>query len=330
MVKHLTNVLASKKVSTRPRPRQTQRRNAGVDYAEIPVNLAYSVKQNVSQPIQRLKAREAIGSFAIGPMTVIGATTNFMMNPILLQDSRLARIASVYQKFRFRNLAITVQSSATTATGGLMVLGYCSNPDFEITPNRDSSWKAVMDFPGAQSTNLWRTVTSVAKLQDKNKWYNVDADSAEIMQTTQGYFAISVQSPSTTTAPISMPVWLDYEVEFTGAAIAQAPSQTFANWPEGTFSYSSITGNYTFSRVAGETLPIPSTTNGVAYIVNPTWPCAVTNGTETFEEDITVMVPTALSYNFYRTLDDVETNNNFKIPNDVYVMRSTITVAHPN
>jgi hypothetical protein len=43
-----------------------------------------------------------------------------------------------------------------------------------------------------------------------------------------------------------------------------------------------------------------------------------------------VMVPTALSYNFYRTLDDVETNNNFKIPNDVYVMRSTITVAHPN
>jgi hypothetical protein len=293
----------------------------------VPMEVAYSVKQITTPTIHRERAREYIGQVSLNPSDPVGTTVLFMMNPLTLAGTRLQRIASCYQKFRFRRLALTLQSSTTTSTNGLYVFGYCSNPDAEFTPA--SAVPFVYDLPGSDSCNVWRTCTSTALLRDGAKWFTLDADSREVINTTQGYFVIAMQVPPSSTGPVVFPVLLDYDIELTGSARGELNVSNYSIFPAGSFAYNSVTGNFTFTAESGEPA-LPSLTNYTAYVVNPSWPVVVSDPTsvDDIPLNIGVIVPTLASWNFYVTLDDAALNTPIALIHNFSVGRSTVQPAN--
>lgn len=277
--------------------RRTNNSNRGaVTATQIPMEIAYTVRQPTTRRVHVETACEYIGDFVITPTSTQGDSVKFMLNPLTMSRTRLYNIARNYQKYRFRRAALKIQSSTTTSTNGLYVVGYNSNPDAEYT--KETAVPAIFNLPGAQSANVWRTITSEAKLEDRNKWYNLDPDSEEIMMTTQGYFAVAVQSPVSTTGALIMPVLLEYTVEFTGSAYNLDTAQTAFIWPSGTWAYNSVTGNFTFTPDAGET-PGPTISSGQAFIINPVYPINLGG----VEDIIGVVKGTTASWVFYRDVE---------------------------
>jgi hypothetical protein len=279
------NQLRNEMRSLKSKPRKMIARTSGIESREVPMEIAYTVKQITNQRNHVETAREYIGNFVINQNSPIGQLTIFPLNPVLLTNTRLSRLASNFAKFRFRRLALTVQSSSTTAVNGLFIVGYNSNPDAEILPGQEVA--CVMNLPGAISTNVWRTITSVGKIIDGNKWYNVDLDSSEIMNTTQGYFAIVLQSVPNLAANTSlvMPVMLDYTIEFSGSAVNRlALANNILVFPASTWVVAS--GNFSNPTALGGEPSVPALVSGKPYLIIPEYPVVSTSG----EQSATVMV----------------------------------------
>jgi hypothetical protein len=284
----------------------------------IPMEVAYTVSQNTNSRIHTEKSREYIGSITFGPSSPIGLSATFKMSPVGLLGTRLASIASNYQKFRFRSMALTLQSSTTTGTNGLYIVGYSANPEFALS-NASGIINQVFAMPGAQSSNIWRTTTSHAKIEDRSKWYNVDEDSTEFMTTTQGYFVIVLQSPPTTTAPVVFPVILDYDIEFSGQAIQDVNSILIQQFPAGTFT--GITGSCTFA--ASDTISTPTLVSNLPYFIVPSYNMSIDNVLP--YTPIQILVQDSFgSYRFYASEQDLTNGLNFKLNTTFTAPRTTI------
>lgn len=296
----------------------------GVTAVDIPRETAYTVRQTTRQEVHTERCREYIGNvtFVNDPVGT-PVVARWDINPILMPGTRLRRIASNYQKFRFRQLALTIQSATTTATNGLYVVGYNNNPDSNPPPGFEVNY--AFDLPGAQSANIWRTITSIAKIEDRQKWFNVDPDSNEVMNTTQGYFVVVQQTAISTTAPITMPCILDYVVEFSGSSLNPLSTNTPVIFPQGIFTYNSVTGNYTFTADSSDSTPIPSLTNGQPYEFIPAQITPIGVPPNERDQTIRVLVPTLVSYTFYETLKDYDDSKPINtLGSTIYVYRSSL------
>jgi len=310
----------SRPAQPRRRPQQPRRQNLGITSTNVPVEVAFTVAQNTQQRVHIETARELIGQFAITADTAPGSSMRFNMNPLLLLNTRIAKISANYQKFRFRKLALIVQSSVATSVTGLYAVGYNSNPDAEYTTS--SAIAAVTNLPGAQSTNVWKTVHVNATIQDKNKWYNLDADSNEIMQTTQGYFAIVNQVTPGITAPgvLQFPIWLDYSIELTGSATTNVPNVGAPFMiPGGTWVWSNTLSDWSFTVDPDETLTFPLIATGGQYAVVPGYNLGV--GTENVPANFVEAFSTG--YSFATSLQDLQTGKFINGTGSSAVLRTT-------
>jgi len=296
----------------------------GMTYTDVPVAQATTVRQNPSPKTHLETACEQIGQFSMSPTTVVGSSQTYSMNPLTLAGTRLNTLARNYQKYRFRKLAMTVQSSASTATGGLYVVGYNSNPDAELAAGYQAV-QQVSALPGSISANAWRTVTVHARLEDPRKWYNLDADSDELMQVAQGYFAIVAQVPASSTGPTSYAVWLDYTVEFTGAAINQVPT-VVGLMPAFTATVDPP-GTRTATLVAepGEP-PFPAALAiGVEYSINPPYQLTLSDGTDALCNAL--FQPINGRFAFYKSVEDIQGNSPLAISATFSVPRTIISTV---
>lgn len=289
------------KMSVRPAPRRRVARAAGgITATNIPMEVAYTVRQPSNRKVHRETACEYIGDFVILPTSKQGQSQKFMMNPLTLRNTRLFNIARNYQKFRFTKLSLKIQSSTTTSTNGLYVVGYNSNPDAEY--NQDTAVASVFSLPGAQSANVWRTITSAARIEDRSKWYNLDDDSEESMQTTQGFFSVVVQSPTSATGPLVMPVLLEYTIELTGSSVLTENASAPFVWPAGTFTYNAVAATYSFTAAAGEITP-PTIPDGTSYLINPAYPIEAFSANDTIK-----VVQLQGTWKFFRSVEDLNNN----------------------
>lgn len=307
--------------STRSRnvPRRAFR-SSGMQVTNVPVATATTVRQPAVSRTHVETAREQVGLFSISSTTPVGTGQQYMLNPLTMAGTRLQQLAKSYQKYRFKRAALTIQSSASTSVGGLYVVGYNSNPDAEIGSGFAAVQKTAA-LPGATSANAWRTVTSQAKIEDPGKWYNLDADSEEVMQTTQGYFSLVTQVPSTGTEPVSYAVWLDYTVEFKGAAINTGPN-VVGLFPAGTWTRTLNTRTATFVADAGEP-PVPTTANNVTYSVNPGWSLTTFNGDKTTAN--AVEQSAGSQWSFFESVEGAQTDSKIEIEDSFRTPRTILS-----
>lgn len=270
------------------------------------MEIAYNISQTTRSKVFRHAGREYIENITFTPESVTGESFILKLNPTLLNNTRLQRFADNYQKFRFRRLALTLQSSVPTTVGGLYMVGYNNNPDDELD-NSAGAIAQVFDLYGSSSANVWRPTTSHAQILDKNKWYYTDPDSSEIMNTTQGYFAVVLQAPIGATDAITFPVILDYEVEFMGNALHnRVTSPTVKIFPRGTFTDPTISGNLTFVIDAAETtagLVVPVVApDGSPWALGAAWTITDHEG---LEQQATI-VSFSSSWHLYTSLENFQ------------------------
>lgn len=288
----------------------------------IPAAIATRVVQNTQNRIHTETHREVIAPFVMGPTSQPGDNVVYDMNPARIIGSRLQKLALNYQQYRFKRLAITMQSPAPSTASGLYAIGYTRNPDQEIG-NGIQAIQSITNMPGASTSTVWNTTTSHASLD--SKWYNIDADSQEIMDTTQGFFAACVMVPPSTTGPVSFAVWLDYTVEFRGSATQRVP-QFLGLFPAGTWTRVGTTTGATFTADAGEP-PFPPTNINVIYTINPAWQVIDTNAVLT---TIRAMVKTTSTNNpwvFYQSIEGAQTGDAISIPASFTVDRTILSAA---
>jgi len=213
---------------------------------------------------------------------------------------------------------MTVQSSASTSVGGLYVVGYNSNPDAELLGGLGSVQQNT-SLPGATSANAWRTVTVAGRLEDRGAWYTLDPDSNEIMKTTQGYFAIVAQIPSTGTEPTQYAVWLDYEIELSGPAVNPVP-QVLGLFPAGRWTRVANQSYATFVASSGEP-PFPTLAEGKNYSVNPAWTLEDYQGDEVMAVAIRHR---AVGVSFYSSVENATSDTRIGIEDSFDTPRTVI------
>lgn len=290
----------------------------------VPVATATTIRQTNVDRTHVETNREQVGLFTISPTSGVGDSTVIKMNPLTLAGTRLQAMARNYQKYRFRRVSVTIQSSASTSIGGLYVVGYNSNPDAELSAGL-ATVQRIATLPGAVSANAWRTVTSRARLEDPNKWYNLDADSEEVMQTTQGYFAIAVQIPSTGTGPTTYAVWLDYTIELKGNALNSA-SDFVGLFPACGWARVGTTNNYVPTPVAGEPA-LPGVVTGAIYSINPGWPVTLNDLTEVTVGSMRCINSAGNQYALFETIKDAQVNNPLNVEAPFTTLRTVLSAA---
>lgn len=302
--------------------RRVPKRRPGKVNTSIPAAIATRVVQNSQNRIHTETHREVIAPFVMNPNSQPGDNVIYDMNPARIIGSRLQKLALNYQQYRFRRLAITLQSPAPSTASGLYAVGYTRNPDQEIGTGIQAI-QTITNMPGATTSTVWNTTTSHASLDAK--WYNIDADSQEIMDTTQGLFAACVMVPPSTTSPVSFAVWLDYTVEFRGSATQRVP-QFLGLFPAGTWTRVGTTTGATFVADSGEP-PFPTTNLNVIYTVNPVWSIVDTNFSLV---TIRAMVKTTSVNNpwvFYQSVEGAQTGDAISIPASFITERTILSAA---
>lgn len=246
--------------------------NSGLGMLPVPTNTAFVIRNDVRQTATvRERGKEIIGSFtflkdvpARGKFPVV----EYNLDPLYLEGTRLQSLCKSFQKYRFGSgTKFVVQCNAPTSTTGGYVAGYTENPDQNMGTGSIAT-SAISAMQGSASGPVWVTQAVSVNVRDKAKWYNVDSDTIEIMSAIQGKMVIQQTAAVSTTNNIVVPVWLEWNVELTGAAvqILEGSEQTTAILPYGVCKPSPDTDNTAFHRnEVGVTItPGPGATSTLA------------------------------------------------------------------
>jgi hypothetical protein len=186
-----------------------------------------------------LRAHEQIGYIRIGPTNEF---YDIPVNPVNFIGTRLAQMARSFQKYRFTRLQLRIMTNLPTTVGGTITSGYSSNPDYQVSIYSDIG-RQIFALDGAQISNLWVHNIVRCPIRDRQKWYYIDPDSSEIMNTTQGKFLMLPTSGANITEEISVPLIIEYDIQFMGAALDTAsevpPTDVSFTFPNNTYA----TGN---------------------------------------------------------------------------------------
>lgn len=154
--------------------------------------------------------------------TTPGKLYEIALNPVstdLPSLLRLRQMASSFGKFRFKKAQLTIATNFATTVSGNYMIGYSENPDLQLATLGSNDLSNQVYNLGGRSCPFWSPVRYPAKFRDTSRWYNIDADSTEVMMTTQGKFVIAIQQMPSATLPLNIPVLLDYEIEFCEPAL---------------------------------------------------------------------------------------------------------------
>jgi len=230
----------------------------------IPFTQAYQIQQTNKVSTHREVNNEIIGAISIAAADLPGTSWGFDLNPLKYVGTRLNALAKIYQKYRFKSASLKILTNFATTVQGSLVVGYNSNPDYELTTGM--AINQVFSLNLSKMVQLWTPTSVAAQIQDRNKWYNLDLDSPELMETTQGAFHVVVQNAANITGTQSIAVMLEYDVEFTGSAINASTVGTPATFPAGTWTYSQA--SLQFAADAGEP-SLPSLAGDTYYYISP-------------------------------------------------------------
>lgn len=189
----------------------------------LPYQTGMLVQNKGSNKSTTITRSEYLTNYTFGPESQPGEISEFPVNPMLplYKDTVLQNMLRNFQKYRFKKLSLELANTTGTNNGGSLVTSYVSNPDQKTT-----SLRAIYNSDDSVTGPAWMPRTVAAAIKDPKKEYNVDEDSAEIMQTTQGKFIIGVVTPPTTTGLVSIPIILKYTVEMIGAASQESVKET--------------------------------------------------------------------------------------------------------
>lgn len=270
----------------------------------IPLAQSTNIYQNTNGKF-RTQAVEQIGVISFTSNTAIDTVWLFDINPLLLTNTRLQAIAKTFQKYQVKNLKFTIVTNLPTTAGGTIAIGTSENPDQIITNSQQT-----FSLSGAQLAPLY--VPTEVSANFNKKLLNLDATSKENMMTTASRLAISLQNTSNISGTTSIPILMNWDIEFSGTAIQETSSPVPTTYA---FPATKIQGkepNYAvgLSKADDESFNVPVTPQGVPLSISPQQLIKTPNGGEEVAQYIKLnqVVTGVPTYFFYANSNDLENN----------------------
>jgi hypothetical protein len=292
-------------IARQAKSKPTKSKNMKMQYretnAQIPLQMAYTQRQSGGMRNHVERIDEQIDSIVVGPTTGSGQLFEILLNPILMGGA-LTQMSQMYQKYRFRSFKFSVGVNMPTNTGGNYTVAYCENPDQAFgTPAAAPG--QVYRLPGAVNKPWWQRGDSLAIITDRSKWYNIDADSNEIMSTTQGKFVVVNVSPPTVTAAVTVPIFIDCIIEFSGSAIQNNESVVTSLSVPASVMVKQGNFSYLMTPNVGESA-IPAFVIGKPYYLGPNAP--ITDGNNDTQTAQVISAATATTFFMYESMADFD------------------------
>lgn len=266
------NQSSSSSNSVRPQfyRRNRSRRGAPIENTSVPLASRYIISNNSPDSKCMERGFEFIGSMTLTQNTPANTVYRFDMNPLSYPNTRLSNLANSFQKYKFRKMELMLQNNFSTGTSGNVIVAYSENPDYQVQQGSQLAQNQAFALAGSKSANFWQPVAIEARFSERTRWYNVDADSNQTMNTTQGAFYIVLQNPPNTTTPQTIPIMLRYDIEFSGASFStQAVNQTQYSAPEGTLNFN-VSGTQVYARWTPSTgFSLPPAPSNALYACTP-------------------------------------------------------------
>jgi hypothetical protein len=203
-----------------PRAGGSNRTNNAQRTMNVPVEQGFSITQKSKPQIMNMKACEALPDFIVNNLTPSGESVEYRVNPQALAGTRLQAQSALWQKFRVKKFRFIVGVGTATSVTGIYTAGYTENPSQQFS-TAPFACQQIFDLPGAVQNPWWMKGQIDAPIADKKKWYNVDQDSSEEMMTTAGKFIIACKQAPSTTGNTVIPIFIDYDIDFTGSALQE-------------------------------------------------------------------------------------------------------------
>lgn len=264
----------------------------GVRQTNVPTEMAYTFTNNTPPATHRERGIDRLAPVSVKSTLPVGQMLGkYMMSPLYHPGTRLSQIAQSYQLFRFRSARLHFIASLPTATSGAIVMAYSQNPEFDLGSSPNNSLFAMRGV----STSVFTRASVPMSVGDRNKWYILDADSRELQDTIQGFFAIALDQVVSLTAETMITVCLEYDVEFKDAAVQQFKTSTIV--------VSVSSGTWTSGSPWNTTCTFsPALSAGTSYLIVPAY--TIASG----EDQVTATVVTysGTSYTFYESIDALD------------------------
>lgn len=258
----------------------------------IPFTRAVAVLQPTSAAT-RLSGSDIISYITFTPTSSLSQVLKYQIAPSYYPSTRLGNLSMNFQKYRFLpGSHFKMYTNQPTTVGGSMVVGYTSNPDQRFSTISPAS--SVYTLDGAHIMQFYVPMDIPLQITDRAKWYNIDIDSSEIMNTTAGSLVIALQQVPTSS--ITFPIIFNWNIEFIGKATQLAvlsPPQPF-----GPITITTPTGTLnTFTYAAGAATP--SLIFNTPYICNPEPNVLVDDAASELVEARIVVFTSATTARFY-------------------------------
>jgi len=312
------------RTAVRKQRTQNNARTGVVTAMDVPFQRTFAIQQNQRDEVYAMEKLDKLVSWSVSALTPIGALNEITLNPLSIGSTRLQQMARLYSKYRFKSVELVIGQNLPTTTGGTYVAGFYENPDQDILFGQ-SALQSIMTQKGAVAAAFWNPISIKAKISDRNKWYNLDLDSAEVMQTTQGKFVMAIENAPTITGITNVPLYLRYSIEFAGATIQVNPFVSgpvifpAANWvPFTAFAYNG-------TILSGE-IPFPTLIANKPYIFNP----PLLLGQNGSPVSATVYQFAASVSSFYPDIEAFESSLPLSNLGNFETLRTTVTQYSPN
>lgn len=285
--------------------RSTPKMGASMQQAtNVPFVSAVTVRQTAIDRAITITGSDILAKLSYTSTSPVGVPSYLRVNPLMYPRTRLGGMAQNYTKYRFRKAVLRMFTNQATNVGGNFIIGYCENPDQEFSNNAPEE---VFALTGASIVPVYVPQHIPMAIKDRAKWYNLDLDSEEIMNTEQGMFVIMCLNPVPATTPIDLTFTLDYTLELSGAARQVAKTGLAVSiFPSVTFTSTSA-GISTLAVAAGETVPFPTMLVDQPYLLVPATgvPIDLQGGTQEAE---VIVKKNATNYSYFETFESWSSN----------------------
>lgn len=202
-----------------------------------------SVKQGLvvknTQQVTRGDSSRASGTDVLLSLNVSASQkpmilARIALNPSLMEDTRLAQVASLWDRWRPNRVTLSVQAAVPSVSGGQCMIAWTSDHDHKMPPDALGRMRSAAAMQPSKIFHLWERASITPQLAPQQKWLWVDHQQGA--DSYYGVFYILLTgTPSMMTGSFNLTCTLDWDVtfdtpqltEFTEEAVVQADTGYF-------------------------------------------------------------------------------------------------------
>jgi hypothetical protein len=149
-----------------------------------------------------------------------------LINPYMVTGSRLAKLAPLWEMYRFTHVSFQYVNSIGTTSNGQLIHAITRDVDDPVSSGR-SNIQMLSSIPNRKEFAPYRPSTCGTKLKN-DKWYYTDDNGSDDRLVDQGRYQLAVSVPNTAlNSTTTGKLYFSYKIEFRYPTNDQAVPQTY-------------------------------------------------------------------------------------------------------